>query len=686
MNLKLKFLTAASIVAVVMSCNSNNKVDNKVEEKKITGIELQNMDTNVKPGVDFFAYANGGWLKANPMGEEFSRFGAFEVLEKMNNERIKSLITELSAKKDVKKGSIEQKIGDFYKSAMDTNAINNKGFDPIKPILAKVDEIKSATEIPALHAELNSKGIYPFFYFYAAQDEKNSTRIIANMHQGGLGLPDRDYYTEKGQHFADIRAKYVVHIANIFKLIDMDEKSAQDAANKILAIETKLAAASMTMKERRDPNMLYNLTKIDDFAKSAKGYDFKTYFEGLGLSNLTELNVNQPKFFKVFGSLLKSIPINDWKIYLKWHVLNGTASLLSSNFEREHFDFYSRTLSGVQKQKERWEIAVRMTNGNLGDAIGKIYVEKYFPAEAKQRMTELIGNLKVALDESIKNLDWMSAETKSKAAEKLQAMNVKIGYPNIWKDFSSVEIFADNFIQNSWNCDAFYLKEEVSKIGKPVNREEWGMTPQTVNAYYSPNMNEIVFPAAILQPPFFDMTADDAVNYGAIGVVIGHEMTHGFDDQGRLYDKDGNLKDWWTEEDAQKFKEKTKILVDQFDGFVMLDSLHVDGELTLGENIADNGGLFVSHAALLMSFKKNGTPQQIDGLTYDQRFCISYAQVWRQHIRNEELMRRLKEDVHSPGFARVNAGLRNAPWWYEAFSIAAEDPNYIAPENRAKIW
>ncbi len=686
MNRIIKTATIAAMVIAINACKSNNKVEDKVEEQKITGIELQNMDTTIKPGVDFFAYANGGWLKANPMGEEFSRYGAFEVLEKMNNERIKTLIEEISAKKDLKKGSIEQKIGDFYKSAMDTNAINSKGFDPIKPILAKVDALKSVNEIPALHAELNYKGIYPLFYFYSAQDEKNSTRIIGNMHQGGLGLPDRDYYTEKNPRFDELRAKYVQHIVNMFKLTGLDEAQSLSAAKKVMDIETKLAKASMTMKERRDPKALYNLTPMTDFVKSSAGYDFKSYFNGLGLSDLAEVNVNQSKFFKALGAMQKSIKLDDWKIYLKWHILNGTATMLSSNFEKEHFDFYSKILSGVQKQKERWETAVKSTNGNLGDAVGKIYVDKFFPAEAKKRMTELVSNLKIALNASIKNLDWMSPETKSKAVEKLEAMNVKIGYPNVWKDFSSVEITATNFIQNSWNCDAFYLKYELDKIGKPVNREEWGMTPQTVNAYYSPNMNEIVFPAAILQPPFFDMNADDAVNYGAIGVVIGHEMTHGFDDQGRLYDKDGNLNDWWTEEDAIKFKEKTQILVDQFNNFVMLDSMHVDGELTLGENIADNGGLFVAHEALLMAYKKNGNPQPIDGLNFDQRFCISYAQVWRQHMRNEELMRRLKEDVHSPGYARVNAGLRNAPWWYDAFKIAEGDPNYIAPGNRAKIW
>jgi putative endopeptidase len=469
-------------------------------------------------------------------------------------------------------------------------------------------------------------------------------------------------------------------------MLGESEAEAAKKAKAVLHFETRLAKASMTLKERRNPDSVYNLMTKDEFLAKMINYDFNAYLSALGIENIEVINIHQPKFFAEVDKMAAEVPLEDWKIYLSWKLINGSASLLSSDIEQARFDFFGSKLSGTPKMQERWKRMVSAINGNLGEAMGKLYVEKYFPQEAKDRMMELVGNLKIALESSIKNLDWMSEVTKTKALEKLNTMRVKVGYPNKWKDYSSVDISPDNYVQNSWNCDAFGYRENLDKIGKPVDREEWGMTPQTVNAYYSPNMNEIVFPAAILQPPFFDLHADDAVNYGAIGVVIGHEMTHGFDDQGRKYDKDGNLNDWWTEADAENFKEKVQILIDQYNAYSMLDSLHIDGHLTLGENIADNGGLYIAHAALMQSYEKNGTPEDIDSLNYNQRFFISYAQVWRQNIRDKELMRRLKEDVHSPGEARVNAGVANLPWWYEAFNITPENKFYIAPEERAKIW
>lgn len=680
-----KTLCLAGIVVSMSACGNQEK---EVMEKPIEpkAIDLVNMDLSVKPGNDFFRYANGGWMAANPIPEEYSRFGAFEVLDKMNKDRIKTLIDEVSKVADAPKGSPAQQIRDFYNAAMDTAAIDALGFEPIKPLLDQVSAVKSTEQIPALIAELNFKGIYPAFILYGGQDDKNSDRIIANVMQGGLSLPDRDYYTNDDPRSQEIRKEFVEYMNIILTKTGMSAEDAEKMATTVMAFETRLAKASMTLLERRNPNSVYHLMSVSDFKKSTPKLNFDAYLSGLGISDIKEINVHQPLFFAELNKMLNDVSIEDWKSYLSWQVIDGSASLLSSDFEQIHFDFFGKKLSGTEKMQERWKRMIGAINGNLGEAMGKLYVEKYFPQEAKDRMIELVSNLKIALGESIKNLDWMSDPTKEKAIAKLDAIRVKVGYPNKWIDYSSIDITPNNYIQNSWNCNEFGYKDNLSKIGKPVDREEWGMTPQTVNAYYSPNMNEIVFPAAILQPPFFDMNADDAVNYGAIGVVIGHEMTHGFDDQGRLYDKDGNLNDWWSEEDAVNFKAKTQILVDQYNKYMMLDSMNIDGELTLGENIADNGGLFVAHEAMLRSFEKNGIPNDIDSLSYDQRFLISYAQVWRQNIRDKELMRRLKEDVHSPGEARVNGGVGNLPWWYNAFDITPDNKYYIAPENRAKIW
>jgi len=683
--MKFRNIIISALALTVASCgqttDENTKTDNM---KKNIGIDITNLDTSVAPGDNFFQYANGGWLEKNPIPDEYSRYGAFEVLAKKNEKEIKGLIEELATLDKVEKGTPSQQIRDYYNAGMDTNTIEELGMKPIEPIIAEINSINKKDELISMQAKLNMMGSYPLFAVFSSQDDKNSTEVIANLIQGGIGLPDRDYYTRDDERSKNIRAEYVKHMNKMFVLAGYSKLEAASMADKVMNIETKLAENSMTMLERRNPNATYNIMSIDELNKASK-YDFDAYFKALNVTQTDKINVRQPKFFAGLSTLFNDISLEEWKTYFVWNVLNDNAGKLSTDFVDANFHFYSSVLSGVDKMRPRWKRMISSTNANLGDPVGKIYVERFFPAESKKRMEELVGNLRIALKESIQNLDWMSAETKVKAEEKLAAINLKVGYPNVWIDYSSVEI-GDNYIQNTWNCSAFSYQRNLDKIGKPVDREEWGMTPQTINAYYSPNMNEIVFPAAILQPPFFDANADDAVNYGAIGVVIGHEMTHGFDDQGRLYDKDGNLNDWWNEEDAKNFKEKTQILVKQYSAYVELDSLHVNGELTLGENIADNGGLFISYAALQKSYEKNGKPEDIDGLTSDQRYFISYGQLWRQHIRPKTLMRRLQEDVHSPGDARVNAGVANLPWWYEAFNIQETDKLYIAPEERAKIW
>jgi len=684
--MKYRNIIISALALTVASCGqSTDKSNTENMKKEGIGIDITNMDTSVKAGDNFFQYANGGWLKKNPIPEEYSRYGAFEVLAKKNEKEIKGLIEEMAKLENLEKGSPSQQIRDYYNAGMDTVTIEELRMKPIEPIIAEINAIQKKDNLITIQAKLNMMGAYPLFAVFSSQDDKNSTKVIANLVQGGIGLPDRDYYTRDDERTKNIRVEYVKHLNKMFKLAGYSEIEAASIADKVMHIETELAKNSMTMLERRDPNATYNIMSIEDLNK-ASNYDFESYFKALNITQTGRINVRQPKFFAGLSTLFNDITLEEWKSYFIWNVINGNAGKLSSDFVDANFHFYSSVLSGVDKMKPRWKRMIASTNGNLGDPVGKIYVEKFFPAESKKRMEELVGNLRVALNESIKNLDWMSEETKIKAEEKLAAINLKVGYPNVWIDYSSVDIQADNYIQNTWNCSAFSYNRNLDKIGKPVDREEWGMTPQTINAYYSPNMNEIVFPAAILQAPFFDANADDAVNYGAIGVVIGHEMTHGFDDQGRLYDKDGNLNDWWNDEDAKNFKEKTQILVEQYNNYIELDSLHVDGELTLGENIADNGGLFIAYAALQKSYKKNGKPEDIDGLTSDQRYFISYGQLWRQHIRPKTLMRRLQEDVHSPGDARVNAGVANVPKWYEAFNIEEGDANYIAPENRAKIW
>jgi putative endopeptidase len=463
------------------------------------------------------------------------------------------------------------------------------------------------------------------------------------------------------------------------------EQAAKDAET-VVKIETELAKLSSTRLQLRDPNANYNKTDLAGLQKMAPGMDWKAYFEGINLTATDEINIGQPKFVSGMAKMINTVAVADWKVYFRWDLINSAASSLSSDFDKEHFAFYGTVLSGAKEQQSRWKRMIDQTSNSLGEAVGQLYVQKFFPPEAKSRMVELVNNLKVSLGERINGLTWMTDSTKKEAEAKLAKINVKIGYPDKWIDYSSLKISTDSYYANKKSARQFAVNRDIAKIGKPVDRSEWGMTPQTINAYYSPNMNEIVFPAAILQPPFFFMDADDAVNYGAIGMVIAHEMTHGFDDQGRQYDKEGNLHDWWLADDSKNFETKTKVLVDQYDSYKMLDSLHVDGKLTLGENIADLGGMSVAYNGLLKAMEGKDKGAKIDGFTADQRFFLSYAQVWRANVRDEETMRRLKEDVHSPGEARVNGIVYNIPAFYTAFNIQPTDKRYIAPENRANIW
>lgn len=685
MNLLLKqtLMATAGILALVIGtsgCGGPGK-DKKTEP----ALSASNMDTTVKAGDDFYKFANGNWLKNNPIPAEYSRYGAFEVLEEENYVQLKTIFAEASADKNASAGTVNQKIRDFYNSGMDTLKIDKNGISPLQAELDQINAFATAADVQKMIAQQHASGNYPLFYLYGSADEKNSNQVIANTYQYGLGLPDRDYYLSDEPRSKEIRTSYLKHMAKMFVLAGSTPEQAAKDADVVMKIETKLAEISSTRLELRDPKANYNKTDLAGLQKMAPEIDWKAYFDGINLQATSEINVGQPKFIKGMAKMINSVPVADWKLYFRWNLINSAASSLSSDFDKEHFAFFGTVLSGAKEQQPRWKRMIDQTSSSLGEAVGQLYVQKFFPPEAKKRMTELVNNLKISLGERINGLVWMTDATKKEAQAKLEKINVKIGYPDKWIDYSSLTIGTDSYYANKKNAMQFEVNREIAKIGKPVDRSDWGMTPQTINAYYSPNMNEIVFPAAILQPPFFFMDADDAVNYGAIGMVISHEMTHGFDDQGRQYDKEGNLHDWWLEDDSKNFEAKTKVLVDQYDNYKILDSLHVDGKLTLGENIADLGGMNVAYNGLQKALKGK-KDEKIDGFTADQRFFLSYAQVWRANIRDEETMRRLKEDVHSPGDARVNAIVYNIPAFYTAFNIQPTDKRYIAAENRADIW
>ncbi len=679
----IALIIISSLIAVLLSSCFNDRKKETME--KTPAVLIDNMDTSTEPGDDFFKYVNGKWMAENEIPAEYSQYGAFTELYENNQEQLKTLIEEVSLKSSVDLGSVSQKIRDLYNSGMDTVSIEKAGIYPIKSDLDKISSLKNTTEVQEYIATLHKTGISPLFYVFSEADQENSSMNIAYVYQGGIGLPDVDYYTNNDESSKKLRADYVDHLTKMFELKGDDSTKAAKEANAVLKVETELAKVSRTRLERRDPNANFNKMSINQLSEISPDFNWNSYFKNVGIVDNGDLNVAQPDFFKGISPLMNNISLDEWKSYLTWNILDNYASYLNNDFVDQNFEFYGKVLSGTPENKPRWKRVLSNTSNRLGEAIGQLYVEKYFPAESKERMLELVENLRLSFADRIENLDWMSNETKKKAQEKLELITVKVGYPDKWKDYSSLTVVPDSYVQNVRNSRQFEFNDNISKIGKPVDKTEWGMTPQTVNAYYNPSANEIVFPAAILQPPFFNKDADDAVNYGAIGVVIGHEMTHGFDDQGRKYDKDGNLNDWWTEEDAKLFEEKTAKLVEQYNNFVILDTMHVDGDLTLGENIADLGGLNIAYNALQRSYNGD-TPEPIEGFSADQRFFIGYAQVWRQNIRDKELTRRLKIDVHSPGDARVNVPPFNMDVFISAFDVKVDNDLFIPVSERAYIW
>jgi len=648
------------------------------------GIKLENLDTSVSPRVDFYQYACGGWMKNHPLTGEYSRFGSFDMLAENNRKQLKGLIVGLAAK-PAARGTVAQKIGDIYNLAMDSVKLNADGYKPIQADLKRIAQVKTVADILKLTPELALSGLDPYFSVYVGADPMNSSLNIVQTYQSGISLGQRDYYLENDAHTKEIREKYKAHVVKMFELVGFSAAEAQKNMEAVLAIETRLATVAYDKVKLRDPHANYNKMSIADLQKLVPEINWNTYLAALGLKNVNDISVSQKESLVEVGKIITSEPIASQIAYLQWKLIDESASYLSDKIYAQNFEFYGKVLSGKKEQSPRWKRAVGTVDGVLGEAVGQMYVQKYFPAAAKERMLKLVHNLQQTLGERINALNWMGDSTKVKAIEKLKAFYIKIGYPDKWRDYSSLDITKDSYYANIKRASKFEHEYRFAKAGKPVDKTEWQMTPQTVNAYYDPSTNEICFPAGILQYPFFDMKADDAFNYGAIGVVIGHEMTHGFDDQGRQYDKDGNLKDWWTAEDGKKFDVRAKVMSDFFDSIYVAPGVHANGKFTLGENIADHGGLQISYQA----FKKVTavSPLKVqNGLTPEQRFFLAYANVWAGNVRPEEILKRTKSDPHALGKWRVNGALPQIAPWYEAFGIKAGDAMFVPVKNRVSIW
>ena len=674
----LKIGLSALLLLGATSC----KRDSKTETNGHSFFDKSGMDTTVKPGDNFFLYANGAWLKTAVIPDDQSGWGSFYTLYEENLKKLKGLLED-AAKNNSAKGTTEQKLGDYYASGMDTLVIEKKGAQPLKEMLARIDAVKDYKELMNLVADMHAIGQGDLVGFYVNADEKNSGRNIAILYQTGTSLPEKEYYTRNDSASEASRKALTSYVEKMFTLTGVDGVTAAKNAKTVLSLETEIAKTHRSPVELRNPQANYNKMSISDLEKHSPNIGWKNLFGKMNV-NIDSVNVGQPRYYEGLSRLLATRPIDEWKTKLKFDYISGNAGLLSSDFTKAGFEF-EKTFSGQKKDSDRWKKMTNRIDGGLGELLGQLYVQKYFNETAKQRMDELVNNLQKAFDQRIQNLDWMSTETKGRAITKLHTFLKKIGYPAKWKNYDDVTIDRNDFFANAQNVRLHNHKEMISKIGKPVDRMEWGMSPPTVNAYYNPTNNEIVFPAGILQFPFFDANADDAINYGAIGMVIGHEMTHGFDDQGCQYDEKGNMKNWWSSEDSSKFKAKTGGVVKQYDSYVVLNDMHVNGQLTLGENLADIGGLAIAYDAFKMTSQGKDTTR-IDGFTPDQRFFLGYAQVWRLKNRDETMRTRINTDPHSPEMFRVNGPSANFDPFYAAFNIQPVDRLYIKPEERAHIW
>ncbi|RPE26842.1 putative endopeptidase [Acinetobacter sp. BIGb0102] len=683
----MKPLLLKSALAVALTATTINvwaaQAIQSAQTQKISGIDQQYIDQNGSANNDFYDYVNGTWLKQTEIPADKARWGAFNELHELSTNQLHRIVEDLTAQKWAA-GSVEQKIASLYASFMDEKAIEAQDIKPLQQELARVDALQSKQGFAQLMGHFSRIGVRTPFDISIGQDMKRSDVMIAGLVQRRLGLPDRDYYLKDDQKFVETRAKYLKHIERMLQLSG-DQQAAQHA-KEILTLETELAKIQWSNVQNRDLSKRYNIYKTKDLKKLTSTFDWNTYLSSVGVKDkIQTIQVNQLSYFQSLDPVIDRTPLNVWKAYFKWNLISSFAPYLNKAFVDESFAFYGKTLRDVAEQEVRWKRGVQTVNGVLGDGLGKIYVEKHFSADKKQRMDALVQNLIQAYDQSISQLDWMSPETKVQAKKKLSSLSIKVGYPKKWRDYSALDIKEGDLIGNVIRASEFEHQDDLDKLGKPVDRDEWFMTPQTVNAYYNPSSNEIVFPAAILQPPFFNIDADDAVNYGGIGSVIGHEISHGFDDQGSQFDELGNMRNWWTAQDHKRFKAKTQALIAQYNAYEPIAGYHVNGELTLGENIADNSGLSIAYKAYQISLAGKPAPV-IEGRTGEQRFYMGWAQVWRAKTREAQAIVYLKTDPHSPDKVRANGALVNQAPFYDAFKIKKGDKMYLAPEKRVSIW
>jgi len=690
---KLSLLSAFAFLGLV-ACKQDAKKEIAVVEET-PGINLDYMDTSVKPSEDFFKHVNGKWLENNEIPDDQATWGSFQELrKKTDDDALAILRATMSDNKDLENikilpGSDQEKAVHYYQTIMDTVSRDKAGIDPLKPYLAKINAIKNLEDLQAYMIEMEPKGGGGLYGFGVGSDPKDSNRNVAYLGGGSTGLPDRDYYIKDDADSKEKREKYVAHITRMFQHLGDSEADAKAQADQILAFETRLEEAKMDKVDRRDARKRYNPRSIADVQKMVPAINWKNFISGIGVKKLDTVIIGDLGYFNRLQEVLADGNVDDWKAYLKWDAFNGAAGFLSTELETANWEFYGKELNGSKAQRPRDERALGSLNRTIGEALGKLYVDKKFPPEAKAKAEKMIKNVILAFENRINMLDWMSEETKLKAIEKFNATKVKIAYPDKWKDYSALAVSSvedgGTYLQNALNARAWNFKKDIDKLGKPVDKSEWFMAPQIVNAYFNPAYNEIVFPAAILQPPFYNFTADDAVNYGGIGAVIGHEISHSFDDSGSRYDKDGNLNNWWTDEDLKRFEGLGKKLADQYSAIEVLPETNINGEFTLGENIGDLGGVLAAYDALQMSFDGN-RPADIDGYTAEQRFFMSWATVWRTKMREDALKTRIKTDPHSPGMNRAVQPLLNIDAFYDAFGITEADKMYIAPEERVRIW
>ena len=678
MNRTKTYLLSLSIIALILgSCS---------QKKENMAIDISNMDLTVNPGDDFFHYVNGNYLKNLTIPDDKTSYTVFDILRENVDENIHNILEEVSKIKGAEKGSATQQISDFYFTGMDIDKINKDGAKPLEKEFQMINDIETLGQFQDMVAYMHLNGLDPFFGGGVMQDLADNTKLKYYLSQGGLGLPDVEYYTKDDDRSVEIRAEYIKHIAQMLVLAGEDAPQANKWAETIMGIETFLAQNSKTRLEMRNIPALYNLMSKDSLQVLVPDFDWERYFTKISDQDFGEFVVMSPKFYESLGTLFANTKLEDLNIYLKWNLINRSAEYLSDDFVNQDYEFYSAFLSGSKQIQDRWKRVTQTTNGMMAEPLGQLYVEKHFPPSSKDRMNILVSNLKAALKKRIENLEWMSKTTKTAALAKLESMKVKIGYPDKWDDYSKLVIERDSYLENVRRVNYFATQKNLKKFSEPIDPDEWGMSPQTVNAGYNPLKNDITFPAGILQPPYFNPNADDAVNYGAIGVVIGHEMTHGFDDQGRNFDKDGRMTNWWTDEDSKEFMKRGQLLIDQYNGFKVNDEVHVNGQLSLGENIADFGGLIVSMEAYKMSLEGKPAPANIDGFNNIQRFYISFGQIWRGKIRDKALIRKVQEDVHPWGEYRVNGALFNVPEFYQAFDIKPENALFRTVEQRPVIW